>query len=67
MSCPGCAFPNGSKATWKREARGGYGYVDRIPVDVVRHSEKRVLVVAPLANGGSRRVWVRPEHLEKRA
>ncbi len=53
----------GDKAIWLHQLRGGYGYVERIPVTIVKLGRERVQVEAPLKNGGTKLVWVSPETL----
>ena len=53
----------GQYLIWEREERGGYGYISRIPVSVIRVGPARILVEARLTLGGMRRVWVKPEKL----
>lgn len=59
-------FSPDQELTWEHVPRGGYGYVVPVHVAVVRQTGKRVLVRAPLRSGGTREVWVRPEHLRER-
>ena len=53
----------GDRMVWFRVQRGGYGYIKRIPVTVVKLGATRVKVEAPLKKGGTKRVWVKPESL----
>lgn len=59
-------FAPGDPATWIHVPRGGYGYPINVPVVVLKVTQKRVLVVAPLRNGGSKEVWVWPKSLKER-
>ena len=49
--------------TWNYIAPGGYGYVTSITVKVLKVESKRIMVQAPLKNGGTKDVWVKPENL----
>ena len=56
----------GDRLTWRHVPRGGWGYVFPVDVVVVSVGRKRVLVEAPLARGGTKRVRVSPEALQPR-
>lgn len=58
-------FTPGERLVWRHQPRGGYGYVWPVDVTVVRRGPKRVLVEAPLARGGAKRVWVSPDALRR--
>lgn len=60
------SFACGDKATWLRVARGGYGYVQPIDVEIGEISGHRARVVAPLAAGGFKEVWVHLKNLKPR-
>ena len=60
------AFAPGQPVTWLHEMRGGYGYVERIPAEVVRTTTARVLIQARKKSGELAQRWVRPEHLRPR-
>ena len=59
-------FAPGQRIIWRHELRGGYGYIERIPGEVVRVTAKRVVIrvgrhyrhgIEPVERS------VRPEHL----
>lgn len=56
-------FKPGDRAIWNHVPRGGYGYIEPIPVVVVRVTAKRVTIEVPLARGGTKRVSVHPMSL----
>ena len=60
-------FAPGQRVIWRHELRGGYGYIERIPGEVVRVTAKRVIIrvgrhLNPYAIELVERS-VRPEHL----
>lgn len=60
------ALKPGDQVTWLHDQRGGYGYVQPVPVTVKKVGKKKVQVEAPLKIGGTKLVWVTPERLRKR-
>jgi hypothetical protein len=56
----------GQRVVWEREARGGYGWSQRIPATVVKVGARRIKVAAELTSGGTREHWVTPARLELR-
>lgn len=60
----GVTFAPGNTATYRM--RRPYGVALDVPVVVLEESQGRVLVVAPLKDGGSRELWAWPESLRER-
>lgn len=55
---------SGDKAIWLYEARGGYGFVYRVPCEVVKVTAKRVVIRAVNRLGNTVERAVKPEKLE---
>jgi hypothetical protein len=53
----------GDRVIWAREARGGYGYVERIPAEVVAVTPSRIRIRAQRKSGETVERTVRPESL----
>lgn len=53
---------------WLHTPRGGYGYMQRVPCQVVTQTAARVKIRVPLADGVSVATrYVRPENVERDA
>ena len=56
-------FEPGQRVTWVHEMRGGYGYTERIPAEVVRVTAKRVTIRVRLQSGAHVTRSVKRENL----
>lgn len=59
-------FRPGDAVTWRKVARGGYGYVLSIPAYVVKLGNRRVGIGAIKKDGSWEPRWVEPTSLEAR-
>jgi hypothetical protein len=66
MSKPATTFEVGQRVVWHKVV-SAYGHVDVIPVTVRKIGALRVTVEAPLKDGGTRLVAVKPENLRPMA
>jgi len=57
----------GDRVTWLQQLRGGYGYICPVDSIVVKVGPKRIQIDAPLRDGGTKKVWVKPETLRPAA
>ncbi len=60
------SYAPGQPVCWLHVPRGGYGYTYPVSAVVVKAGPKRVQVEAPLKNGNTKLVWVKPENLRDR-
>lgn len=58
-------FNPGDRVTWLWEGRGGYGYVTPVKAEVIRSTEKRVLIKVEMIKPVRKFLekWVKPENL----
>ena len=52
---------------WVREARGGYGYVQRVPCRVLTQTAQRIKILVPKATGETAIRYVKSEFIERDA
>lgn len=60
-------FQQGDKVTWYWELPGGYGYTVPVAAEVIRSTEKRVLIKVEMLKPIRQFLekWVKPEKLRK--
>ena len=58
-------FKEGERLWWRHEPRGGYGYIFEVPVTFVKRGKVKATVLADLAHGGQKRVYVNPDSLTR--
>jgi hypothetical protein len=60
------SYQPGQPVTWLHTPRGGYGYTYPVNAVVVKVGKKRVQLEAPLKDGNTKLVWVKPANLRPR-